>query len=217
MTIHYDEAAGWNNVDAGDLHGRQARLQFPTHPRIIALCGRKRSGKDTAARALSCFGFKSIAFAEPLKQMLVSFLIAIGMDAAGARWHVYDSPRDQPLEFLNGRTVRHALQTLGTEWGRNLIHTDLWRDATIRAIKMASERRFVVTDLRFPNEAAALKELGAIILRIDREMPRDESDNHVSEQLLDEIPADYVIQNVAADVSAFIDIVQSFYTAAIAR
>lgn len=192
-------------------------LEYPRSPRIIALCGRKRAGKDTAASALRCFGYKPIAFAEPLKQMLVAFLVGSGWDHRIAHYTVYEGDREKPLDPLNGRSVRHALQALGTEWGRDLMHPDLWRDATMRAIAAQPDRRFVVTDMRFPNEAAAVKRVGGIIIRIDRNDPSAMQDSHISEQMIDEIAPDYVIQNVSPSAKAFTKVVQDFYLAAVPR
>lgn len=189
---------------------------YPRAPRLIAICGRKRSGKDTAAKALRCFGYKSIAFAEPLKQMLVAFLVGSGWDHRIAHFTVYEGDREKPIQPLNGRSVRYALQTLGTAWGRDLMHGDLWRDATMRAINAAPERRFVVTDLRFPNEADSIKSAGGVIVRIERDLPHDDSDNHVSETLLESIIPDYVIHNVSPSAEAFGAVVQAFYNKAIA-
>lgn len=199
----------------GYNHAPHLVERFPRSPRIIALCGRKRSGKDTAAKALRCFGYKQIAFAEPLKAMLVGFLVASGMTRDNAHFEVYDADREAPLHELNGRSVRHALQTLGTEWGRDLMHPALWRDATMRAIAAQPDRRFVISDLRFPNEAMAVHGAGGVIVRIDRldYAPRDV---HISEKHIETLPVDHVIQNASASANDFTRLVEDFYLTCLA-
>lgn len=57
-------------------------------------------------------------------------------------------------------TIRHALQSLGSEWGRNVSPT-LWLDYVANSMKAVSRLNpqtvHMVTDVRFPNEAAYLK------------------------------------------------------------
>jgi len=197
------------------LASNQVVAGYPRAPRIIAITGLKRSGKDTAAKALRCFGYKQIAFAEPLKQMLVGFLVASGYDQSRARMHVYGDDREIPLQALNGRSVRHALQTLGTEWGRDLMHPDLWCDATMRAIASQPDRRFVISDLRFPNEAAAVRAAGGVIVRIDRHN-NIAQDSHISEKHIETLTVDHVIQNASASANDFTRLVEDFYLTCLA-
>jgi hypothetical protein len=65
-----------------------------------------------------------------------------------------------------GVSVRHMLQTLGTEYGRQCIHPDIW----VRCWKGRAQRfdAVVADDVRFPNEAKMIKLLGGEMWRIDR-------------------------------------------------
>lgn len=60
------------------------------------------------------------------------------------------------------------MQTLGTEWGRDILGSDFWiRLWRARVEQVASEgKRVVVDDLRFPNEAKAIRQLGGDIYRL---------------------------------------------------
>lgn len=65
-------------------------------------------------------------------------------------------------------TPRFALQTLGTEWGRQL-DEDIWlRYAHRDAIKRNVEGFAVISDCRFLNEAAFIHEQGGVLLEIVR-------------------------------------------------
>lgn len=86
-----------------------------------------------------------------------------------------------------GVTSRRIQQTLGTEWGRDQIHPELWvllaRDAWNR--EHAKGRSVVVDDMRFPNELAAVRAAGGTPVRITR-VSASVPQPHASEGQLDE-------------------------------
>lgn len=76
-------------------------------------------------------------------------------------------------------TPRKLLQLLGTECGRNIIHPNIWVNALMKDYVPEKEYighgdytewepSWIITDVRFPNEAAAIKSKGGIIIRINR-------------------------------------------------
>lgn len=139
---------------------------------IIALIGPKSSGKSTVARYLvKKYGFVRHPFAAPLKNMLR----AIGLRDA----HVDGELKEMPTNLLCGQTPRHAMQMLGTEWGRNLIDPDLWVAAWRNTMP---EGNIVIDDMRFPNEHKFItEEIGGKIIAVRR--PGYEYSNaHYSEQ-----------------------------------
>ena len=92
----------------------QARMM---RPRLIGFCGAAGAGKTHAATLLARdWGYSRVRFAGPLKAMLH----ALGLTEADTD----GAAKDQPADLLGGRTPRHAMQTLGTEWGRALISPD---------------------------------------------------------------------------------------------
>ena len=170
-------------------------------PPVIGLVGRRGSGKSLVAqRLVAAHGYTHVPFAKPLKDMLR----AIGLD------EVYlGSLKELPCPLICGVTPRHAMQALGTEWGRNLIHPDLWttlwRDAVIRSKASV----VVADDVRFANEAVAVRSLGGVLLRVVRpEMPAsEEADSHASETEQDNIEcgARLVNGDTIADLDAAVD------------
>lgn len=129
---------------------------------IIAFTGLAGAGKSTAAMHLVKHrGFERVRFAGPLKAMMA----ALGL----THEQIEGSEKETPCALLDGKTPRWAMQTLGTEWGRNLIAQDLWINAWKAAVaRMPSNTSIVVDDCRFPNEAEAVCSAGGICVRIER-------------------------------------------------
>lgn len=131
-------------------------------------------------------------------------------------------------------TPRLLLQLLGTECGRQIIHPNIWcnslmskyksRKATLiskdcprQDIYSLTEEdeiiygtigelypKWIITDVRFPNEADAIRERGGIIIRVNRKHGYNTPDGkwkempinyHESETALDNYDFDYVIEN----------------------
>ena len=66
---------------------------------------------------------------------------------------------EEPMRTL--RSGRSILQLLGTEWGRGLAD-DAWVKAL--AAELTPGSKYVVPDLRFPNEGAITRLVGALLL-----------------------------------------------------
>lgn len=165
---------------------------------IIGLTGRAGCGKDTVADFLvETHGFIKLAFADPLR------------DGAKAMLGLTDEElsrrenKEALIEWL-GCSPRHVLQTLGTEWGRELIHPDLWLRITERRVERVLAmppcqhiNGIVLSDVRFENEADWVRRIGGTVWNINR--PRaglfGDSARHVSEQSLPIHEADLILHN----------------------
>jgi len=133
--------------------------------RIIGLTGPARSGKDTAAAVLSNQGWRQYRFAGPLKSA-VQTMFGLTDD------HTDGDLKESPIDWLDGVTPRQIMQTLGTEWGRDCIHTDLWLRVADRALERTSDHGYpgiVISDVRFDNEAEFVRERGGSVVHIRRE------------------------------------------------
>ena len=84
------------------------------------------------------------------------------------------------------------LQRFGTEVGRHMFGEDFWVDTAIDKIPDGS--KVVFADVRFPNEANAIKSLGGEVWRINRE-GYGAANDHISEHALDNYEFDHVISN----------------------
>lgn len=150
-----------------------------------------QSGKTFAATVLAHQGFQPVSFAEPLKRMACEFLTHFGYrqdDAIKLVW--VDKHRLIP-EI--GITSRQLLQRLGTEFGRQQIADDIWIRCWEARIK--PHDRVVTDDVRFLNEAEAVKAAGGQMWKITRASVQRNTD-HPSEGALDDWDGfDVVIDN----------------------
>lgn len=169
---------------------------------IIGLAGRKQSGKTSAAQYLEKSGFVRLSFAEPMRKMLDALLLSYGYSQREIeRMLTIDK------EVLLGeieQSPRHLLQTLGTEWGRNCINPDLWLLVARQKILHADSDYIVFDDVRFENEAAMIRDLGGLIIHIDRGELL--SDFHASEAGIDDHEADAFVDNDHSLVDFLLDV-----------
>jgi hypothetical protein len=161
---------------------------------IIGICGLKSSGKSTLA-GLLCDkkGFVRLAFAEPIRDMLHAFLLYQGASYVTIDRILHGDLKEEASPYFNGKTYRHVIQTLGTEWGRDLIDQNLWVSAWSR--KVDQYFHVVVDDLRFLSEAKAIKDRKGIIIRLERDGANIGDDQHRSETELWKIQNNYTIDN----------------------
>lgn len=99
---------------------------------------------------------------------------------------------------------RELLQWIGTEAMRNVIHQNVWVNALFSDYN--EESKWIISDMRFPNEMEAVKKRGGITIRIER--PNTNKGTHPSETALDNVEFDYVIQNDGTKE----DLIEKVYT-----
>ena len=103
-------------------------------------------------------------------------------------------------------TPRLLLQLIGTDCGRNIIHPNIWINSTMNSydyiqkwINVGSKAilpNWIITDVRFPNEADAIKQREGINIRLQRGGDSDiDTKQHESETDLDNYEFDYIIDN----------------------
>lgn len=162
---------------------------------IVGLIGRRRVGKDTAAAALIEDGFFPIKFADGLKIMLRALLKSLDYSDRVVARMIDGDLKEELIPTLGERSPRFLMQTLGTQWGRDIVAEDVWvRIAIDRCLQVPNA---VVTDCRFPNEAEAIRAAGGVLVRIERKAEQwcGAYDTHPSEVLTDELQADYSVIN----------------------
>ncbi|USM11560.1 dNMP kinase [Citromicrobium phage vB_CbaS-RXM] len=160
---------------------------------LIGLTGGKGSGKDTMASVLLQRDFANLKFAGALKAMLAELLRYQGADEDTIARMIEGDLKEVPTDLLAGQTPRWAMQTLGTEWGRELIGENLWVDATMN--KAATLPQVVITDVRFLNELEAVRTAGGRVIRIEDTSEGRTSDTHESEAHIAELPVDATFKN----------------------
>lgn len=160
---------------------------------IIGIVGQAGVGKTTVADLLANAGYKRVKMAAPLKAMLR----ALGLTDRELEGDL----KHEPCRLLGGKTPRHAMQTLGTEWGRELIDPDLWLTAwSEEAVRVlaGTAAGAVCDDMRFANEADMIRRLGGTVVKVvgpRRSGMADAAYGHQSETQIESITPDVVIQN----------------------
>lgn len=122
-------------------------------------------GKSTVAKYLTQNKPSTlIPLAAPLKKMLATLLEDFDIGQDDIRRYINGDWKERPIPEIPGNpTARFLMQTLGTEWGRNLVHEDLWVQAWTRKTARYC-LAVVVDDVRRLNEYNALP--GAQVWRI---------------------------------------------------
>ena len=169
-------------------------------PLLIGLIGRAGAGKTTVANHLEAdWHFEQVALADPIVAMIHALYAEAGVDGA---WAVERALKDQPPPQI-GASYRRLAQTLGTDWGRHLVHPDLWINIAAHKVRVAHlhQAHVVVSDVRFPNEAQWVLDMGGQLVRITRPglppLP-DEAGNHESEAHASRLPTHAELLNGAS-------------------
>ena len=167
----------------------------------IGLVGRKRTGKSTAAAHLArTYDYRPLGFADALRQAVEALDPIVDYEALApyvgrpVRYREalaavgYEAAKDRLPEF------RRVLQEYGTGL-RASLGEDVWVTALLRRLPLVSDHVPVaVTDVRFPNEAEALKRRGFVLVRLVRDTGLA-ADPHPSEAGVDSLPVDYEVRN----------------------
>ena len=191
---------------------------------IIGVNGRINSGKDTVGKIIQYLlcknvgdvsieeildsnehdwwleeqsGFEIKKFANKLKQ-IASILCGVPLKY----WENQDFKNEKMPEDWGVMTYREFLQRLGTDVIRDGIDSNVWVNALFSDYKPQklseyNPSRWIITDMRFPNEMKAVKERKGITIRVSRtgiHTPKVE-DLHPSETSLDDAEFNYHIDN----------------------
>lgn len=189
-------------------------------PAIIGLTGPIGAGKDTAAGMLQALGgYRPIAFADQLRnEVAFAFGVDVSlltnretketpldalalhrcrdMDFEARMIQVSQRSGERFLDMVSPRSPRQILQWWGTEYRRAQCPT-YWTDVVqlaMRGLSYNGVHRFVITDVRFPNEVAMLRLIDGQIWQLRRPGTRTLS-NHASETTGDQFAPDVVLDN----------------------
>ena len=176
-------------------------IYYEKMPLIIGITGKKFNGKDTLGNYLSRYGYKKMAFADPLKEVLRNIfhfddeqLYGEDKERLDAYWNV--SPRST-MQFIGTDLFRHQINKILPNIKYN-IWTEVMKRKIVELWKINPKQKIVLTDLRFPDEIKLIKELNGIIIRVKRNI--DKADNefivvHESETYIDIFEVDYDFDN----------------------
>lgn len=123
---------------------------------VVGISGKAETGKDyLVEQVLRPLGFFQVSLADHLK----TFAVGKGLVTYEEAFHT------KPPH------VRHILQQEGTERARNVYGEHVWCETMAAWIRLLHERnrvtRFVLADVRFPNEVAFVQRLGGKVIRLN--------------------------------------------------
>jgi hypothetical protein len=182
-------------------------------PKIIAICGAKRSGKDVLAEHLvNKYNYERVAFANPLKVAVKNLFnfdddqVGIGKDEGTDRKDIVDerwgiTPR-AALQFFGTEIMQEKIQELLPNMKRNFFANTL-KNYIENAENSGNDKRYVISDLRFIHEHEMLLNMPNIsindimIIRVIRpsENRAKEQEPHISELEYVDIPYDIIMIN----------------------
>jgi hypothetical protein len=156
---------------------------------IIGLTGYAQSGKDTLAGMLiGLHKYDNRAFADPIRKLLYETnpLVKDGYRVKGiVDAYGWDKAK---VEFPE---LRSLLQTLGVG-ARTVFDDQFWVAQGLAGLSAGD--KIVITDVRFPNEADAIKALGGQVWRV-RRLGIKAVNGHVSETAMDGYKVDQIFIN----------------------
>lgn len=138
---------------------------------IVGVNGVAYSGKDSVGNVcIDAFGCKRIAFADRMKE----FALAVNPwvydpNRPGLLIRLHDLVKEVGWDHAKKHPeVRRLLIAIGTEGGRKVLGEDLWINQAMGGGRLRKDRHYVVTDVRFLNEAEAIRKRGGVVLRVER-------------------------------------------------
>lgn len=178
----------------------------------IGITGPAQAGKDTVYSILKdIYGDKCqrFSFADKLKDSVCALLNINREQLEGLK--VFDNAKFRlildddwggPVDYcypdddimFNPITMREVLQRYGTEAHRNIFGENFWVEQLFKgAPKDDDDKVFVITDVRFDNEAEAIAERGGYLIRLER--PGTGGMKHASEVPIREDFLDFFVKN----------------------
>ena len=161
---------------------------------IIGVCGLIGAGKDTASDYLVNFHeFRRESFAGTLKDAVAAVFgwdreLLEGRTKTAREWREQIDPWwSQRLDMPN-LTPRWILQYWGTEVCRRAFHDDIWIASVENKLRKTPDS-IVISDCRFPNEIASIRNAGGRVIRIVR--GQDPEWFHTAKTAVDQMPELY--------------------------
>lgn len=168
---------------------------------ILGFHGKMGAGKSECARRLALYSSLpviEVSFAAKLKESAAAVLgctvseLEIWKNLPDVRVQVRDVDRG---ETVTDQSARSFLQRYGTEGHRDVFGQDFWLDAALPiTLSDYGDALYVVTDVRFANEAQRVRDLGGIVVKVLG--PIGDTGTHASERELD---GDFTVDNARRD------------------
>jgi hypothetical protein len=178
---------------------------------VYGISGKKESGKDTAYTEYFKYrGFVRVAFADDVKEIasaaynipLTHFYENEHKEAPLRQYPVLPEMAHLPYKFVDGCWTPRAFAQFEGDQKRR-VDPDFWIKRTFS--RMDKNTNYVITDLRYRNEAEYLRAAGAKLIRVNRHTLPANAEEHESETALDTYEHfDHVIQNTTNSIENYI-------------
>lgn len=146
-----------------------------------------RSGKSEVSKLFVLAGYTKLSLASPVKNCLYGLLCDMGL-TRDAHEYIWGDRKDDVIPGM-GVTGGYLMSSFATNYVREQINKDLWLNILLRHVK--SGQKYIVDDMRFPNEYAAFD----VRINIIRPGYVDHTRVRNSEGQLDDYPFDYTLVN----------------------
>lgn len=144
------------------------------------------------------FTWEQKSFAYKLKKMICALTGCTMEQLEDPDFKASDVPYTWTKSALDISTYRELLQKLGTEVFRKTVHENIWVDLLFEdwdPLEPIGKANWLVTDVRFREEADAINQRGGTLIRITSGSKVSE-DSHLSENDLEDYPYfQYYIDN----------------------
>lgn len=176
------------------------------YPKIIAICGMKRSGKDTIADYMvSKYGYEKVKIASPLKSAMKVLFGFTDQQLEGDEKDIKDmtwgiEPR-KLMQYFGTEMMQYQIQDVLPGIGRCF-----WINKLINDHIKENNKYIVIPDLRFKHEYDMLVDYNAVFWRVDRTNTLE--DSHVSEREFLDIPVQIVFNNNTDKQKLYLDVEQ---------
>lgn len=144
--------------------------------KLVGIHGRATAGKDTAGAVFIKAGYRRLSFADALKE-------CVAVIAGESSENFFSMEGKEGVSPVLNTTRRVALQNVGNAM-RETLDDEIWIRRAMAGWDQAGRPPTVITDVRYPNEAAAIRGMGGTIIQILRPGASGlvgEAANHVSE------------------------------------
>lgn len=187
--------------------GKNAAVEFFT--KLIPSLTSSVLSRDNVFAETTTIRSTELAFADPIRE--IGKLFGFTME------QMTDRTLKETVDPRWGVSPRTFMQKVGTEMFRDNLCQDVWVKLALQRIEqlskpyeviigfphgvMGTRHLIFVTDVRFPNEAEAIKSIGGHVVKIRREgFDKKGADLHPSERFINDMPCDLEVFNKASSL-----------------
>lgn len=178
-------------------------MDYGLTKKVIGLSGYAQTGKDTVAQILvNNYGYKRLAFADAVREGLYKFNPIVDFKMTTRDGYIVDTELVRVADIVNSigwekakqdyKEVRELLQRYGTEAGREIHGSGCWLKIIEDEIAFGEAHKYVLSDIRFPNEYSLVEKYRGTSVRVVRD-GIGAVNGHISDSYVPNV--DFTIEN----------------------